>query len=141
MEAKSRTPDENKRSLMEAATLLLEKSKENWSAFEQLRGDDKLDAAANRLYYSIFQAVKAYAVVTGKTKIDETNSVHNMMKRIVSAEGGDARTFSDAMEMRKTADYMPQSITMLELDQDFRFKADALRQSFAKMAGKQGVRQ
>ena len=115
---------------------LLQKSKDNWDLSGELRHKQLYDAAANRLYYSLFQAVKAYAVNAGKLRVDDTVSVHETLKRLVREEGMDFKTFGNAMNMRKTADYEPRRVSEFEFDQDFLCKADALRQTFSGRVAK-----
>ncbi len=114
---------------------LVEKSNSNWALSEQLRNQEKYDAAANRLYYSLFQAVKAYAVMIGKADVDEDTGVHGKMKRIVSEEDrSDGEVFGDAMDLRVKADYLPAPVTVADFDQTFVFNAEHLRCSFIRKA-------
>ncbi len=113
---------------------LIEKSDENWDLADQLRNDGKFDAAANRYYYSLFQAVKAYAVKVGKMGEDEIVSVHSAAKRIVREDNEDVRVFGDAMEMRERGDYQSDHVAGSEFSTDFIHKADSLRVHYRKLA-------
>lgn len=113
---------------------LIKKSDENWLLSEQLRSDGKLNAAANRLYYSIFQAIKAYAVKSGKMENGDKVSVHRTANRIVKDEKKDYRTFGDAMDMRERGDYEDDSVSPSEFSQKFLHDADTLRLHYRNLA-------
>lgn len=117
-----------------AIASLVGKSKSNWELFDMLRREGKLDAAANRLYYSLFQAVKAYAVRTGKMNMDDQSDVHKTTMNLVSSEKGYATTYSCARRLRVLADYLPGHPLASDFVQDFLFKADSLRQHYIKEA-------
>ena len=114
--------------------VLIEKSDENWELADQLRNDGNYDAAANRLYYSLFQAVKAYAIKFGKMNEDDSVSVHSAAKRIVREDNEDHRLFGDAMEMRERSDYQSSHVAASELPIDFVHKAELLRSHYRKLA-------
>ena len=113
---------------------LIKKSDENWELSERLRKSGSYNAAANRLYYSVFQAVKAYAVKSGKMKPDEDVSVHRTANRIVKGDNENHRAFGDAMEMRERGDYQDDSVYESEFSQKFLCEADSLRQHYRKLA-------
>ena len=113
---------------------LIEKSDANWKLADQLRKDGHFDAAANRFYYSLFQAVKAYAIKIGKMKETDRNSVHRTAKRIVCEERKDYKVFGDAMEMRERSDYQSDRIAESEFSQNFLNRADSLRLHYRKLA-------
>ena len=118
---------------MKMRPALIEKSDESWELANQLRTDGKFDAAANRYYYSLFQAVKAYAVKVGKMREDEKVSVHLAVKRVIREEHEDVRVFGDAMEMRERGDYQSDHVADIELSHDFTYKADLLRTHYRKL--------
>lgn len=125
-----------------AIAALVEKSGDNWALALRLRDDGRFNAAANRLYYALFQAVKAYAVRTGMASVDEEAGVHGRMKAIVRDEDRrDARVFGDAMDLRVKADYSAASASASDFEQAFMFEAENLRLRFAGMAaGKESSR-
>ena len=114
--------------------VLIEKSDENWKLADQLRNDGNCDAAANRLYYSLFQAVKAYAIKVGKMNEGDMVSVHSAAKRIVREDNEDHRLFGDAMEMRERGDYQSDHVVASEFPLDFVHKAELLRFHYRKLA-------
>ena len=113
---------------------LRKKSDEKWELSEQLRQSGSYNAAANRLYYSVFQAVKAYAVKSGKMKPDEKVSVHGSANRIVRADNKNHYAFCEAMEMRERGDYQDDSVSESEFSQKFLCEADSLRQYYRQLA-------
>ncbi len=113
---------------------LIAKSDENWDLANQLRSDGKYDAAANRFYYSLFQAVKAYAIKTGKMKEEDNISVHSVAKGIIREDHEDYRLFGDAMEMRERGDYQSDHVAASEFPIDFVHKAELLRNHYRKLA-------
>ena len=114
---------------------LIQKSKDNWDLSYQLRCQRMYDAAANRLYYSLFQAVKAYAVKTGKTTIEEEVGVHGKLKGIVRDEDANhGDIFDDAMQMRVKADYLAEHVVESELDRDFIYNAEMVRTHYESLA-------
>ena len=109
---------------------LIEKSDANWELADQLRESGMLDAAANRFYYSLFQAVKAYAIKAQKmTEADHTD-VHSKILRLIKDDREDANTFRLAMSLRRTADYLYGKTTESDLCHDFVYKADLLRNHY-----------
>jgi len=117
---------------------LIEKSRENMDVANVLAGNRQFDAAANRLYYSLFQVVKAYAVNKGKMTIDEKDGVHqkanNIVVALVKDEGRFDDVFEDALVMRKKADYTPNTVTASEIDTNFRTRASDLRNHLEQIA-------
>lgn len=59
------------------------KSDQNWALAKELHQLGHLDAAANRYYYSVFQAVKGYAVGISRMSEAEHDGVHSKILRIV----------------------------------------------------------
>ncbi len=113
---------------------LIEKSDANWKLADQLRESGNLDAAANRFYYSLFQIVKAYAIKTGKIREDDDKAVHAKALNIVRSDREDASTFSRAMNMRTSADYLSYLTTDSDLCQDFVYRAQLLRDHYRHLA-------
>lgn len=114
---------------------LFAKSKENFGLALDLKSMGKYNAAANRFYYSIFQAVKAYAVEKGKMSVEESARVHPKAKQIAKDE--DESYFDimdDAYDMRTKADYLAENVELYELTQDFQNKAQSMREHFESLA-------
>ena len=116
------------------ASPLIEKSDANWELANQLRKDGMFDAAANRFYYSLFQAVKAYAIKIKKMAESDSTGVHSQALRLVKDDKEDSDTFSLAMSLRKSADYLYYQTTASDLCHDFVYKADLLRTHYKNRA-------
>lgn len=118
--------------------ILLEKSKENMEAAIDLAASEKFNAAANRLYYSLFQAVKAYGVIKSKMRMDESARVHNTASGIAhELTKGNSKfedLFEDALNLRKKSDYQPLKVLKGELDLTFRNNASDLRNEIERLA-------
>ncbi|MBQ2632543.1 MAG: HEPN domain-containing protein [Kiritimatiellae bacterium] len=114
---------------------LLGKSKENFDLALELKEDGRLNAAANRFYYSAFQAVKAYAVSTGKMRIDENSGVHYKVKQIATDEDKKYRdVMEDACTLRVTADYLAEDIQDYELSSKFQNDIQEIHDHFKTLA-------
>lgn len=114
---------------------LLAKSKENFELALDLKDDEKYNAAANRFYYSIFQAVKAYAIEKGKMSMEGRKEVHSSALRLVRAENEDYyETMSEACNLRAKADYLAESIEKNELSLNFINKVQDVRNHFQSLA-------
>jgi uncharacterized protein (UPF0332 family) len=121
--------------MKQACSKLLAKSKANFGIAIDLKDKGEYNAAANRFYYSIFQAVKAYAVEKGKMRVGERDHVHPKAKQIAKDE--DERYFDlmeDAYEMRTKADYLSEDVEQNELNMDFLSKAQDMRDHFERLA-------
>lgn len=118
--------------------ILLVKSKENMEAAIDLAASEKFNAAANRLYYSLFQAVKVYAVIKGGMRMDESERVHNTASRIAhELTKNNSRfenVFEDALILRKKSDYQPLMVSKGELDLTFRKTVSDLRDEIERLA-------
>ncbi len=114
---------------------LLSKSKENFDLALELKEDGRLNAAANRFYYSAFQAVKAYAIQKGKMRIDEDSGVHTKVKQIAKDENGKYRDImEDAYGFRVTADYLAEDIQAYELNSKFQNDIQEIHDHFETLA-------
>lgn len=110
---------------------LLCKSKENFELALDLKKNGKFDAAANRFYYSVFQAVKAYAVSKGKMRMDESDRVHKKAREIVKDDGSEyLDTIEEAHDLRTKADYFPEEVHPYELEQHFIAEIQDMRDRF-----------
>ena len=117
---------------------LIDKSHENMDAAMDLAESKKFNAAANRLYYSLFQVAKAYAVAKNKMKMTDSKDVHNKANELVCEllkdDGRFDDVFEDALTMRKKSDYMASKVTESELNITFRGHASDLRDELEKRA-------
>jgi len=100
------------------------KSEKNWQVGCLCLEHGYIDAAANRLYYAVFQAVllsvKAKQVSnTIAVRDNDTSSKHTIMRRAVGAEGigrrNASRQFGRLQSLRETADYDPEPVQEEEL--------------------------
>lgn len=126
---------QGKKQMKPGSESLFSKSKENLELALALKEDGKLNAAANRFYYSAFQAVKAYAVEKDKMRMDEDSCVHFKVKQIAKEED---RKYWDIMEdacrLRVTADYLPEDIQGYELDKKFQNDIQEIHDHFEALA-------
>jgi len=113
-----------------------DKSEENWAVGQQCLMDSRLNAAANRLYYAVFQAVFEFATKK-RNYVSPGHSAHSSMLNIVR-NYGKGRTkygevFNDLMGLRETADYdreTPDKNDIENLLQD----ANAIRMYYLQQA-------
>jgi len=117
---------------------LIKKSSQNFDTALLLIESDRCNAAANRLYYSLFQVAKACAVSHGKMAMAEGADVHRtargFVKELLKSESQLYDTFEDALELRKKADYDPEDVTVNDLTTAFRNDAQSLRDRLEKLA-------
>lgn len=92
------------------------KSKENWEIGLRCLAENKINVAASRLYYGLFQAVLWYARVKKGYPCDKTSDIHTRIQNdIVRNDFGSGerfdkrmrRTFNEFRTFRETADYAP----------------------------------
>lgn len=130
---------------------LLEKSEANWKIGQTLLnesdgtlGDCKSDAAVNRLYYGMYQAVEAYAIVCEGFVYDPNGgSVHSKMRRCVreffrqqktSDNVSFAQKFLELKALRAQADYEPSHVAKSKLDTVLLNSCAMIRQKLATAA-------
>lgn len=114
---------------------LLRKSNENFGLALELKERGMLNAAANRFYYSVFQAVKAYAVAKDKMKMGDDKGVHAQASSVVrETERQYHRTIREACDMRVKADYLEEDISTSELDAHFVSELQSMRDRFESLA-------
>lgn len=114
---------------------LLCKSKANFDLALDLKENGKFNAAANRFYYSVFQAVKAYAVSKGEMEMDARNDVHATASAIVkNTERRYHRTIREACNMRIKSDYLKEDVGKSELDLNFVSQLQSMRDHFETLA-------
>lgn len=115
------------------------KSSENWEAGYACLTAKRYNAAANRFYYSIFQAVLWYAQKRqGYIYKKGESRVHgDMMEALAKAPMAtkeEKRTLKHFCLLRETADY--QTDTPREQDlKDFLYKGQCLRERYFNEAG------
>lgn len=96
---------------------LRHKSEQNWLAAEACRKERLYDAAASRLYYSVFQAVYLSAKAKRVPGVDiperkDQGSKHSAMITFVKVVGGSTqrRVYLELRALRETADYEPEPV-------------------------------
>ena len=114
------------------------KSEENWSVGQRCLQQGDFNAAANRLYYSVFQAVLYFA----KKKLmyvpnRSEGRAHARMAHVAASRGSEiyGRAFKRLMGLRETADYeaeTPAGGMILKISQE----SDAVRNFFLNEADK-----
>lgn len=120
---------------------MLCKSKANFDLALELKENGKFNAAANRFYYSVFQAVKAYAVLKGKMGMDDRNDVHATASEIVkNTEKQYHRTIRDACNLRIKSDYLKEDVGKNELDLNFVSQMQSMRNHFETLANQHDER-
>lgn len=86
---------------------LCRKSDENWTTGHELLAQERMCPATNRLYYSVFQAVYAYATAVG-AEMDQEKK-HLAMIKFVAKSGKNGGPLSQVLVglrgLRETADY------------------------------------
>ena len=114
---------------------MLCKSKANFDLALDLKENGMFNAAANRFYYSVFQAVKAYAVSKGEMEMDARNDVHATASAIVkNTERRYHRTIREACNMRIKSDYLKEDVGKSELDLNFVSQLQSMRDHFETLA-------
>ncbi|MFW5803038.1 MAG: HEPN domain-containing protein [Verrucomicrobiota bacterium] len=104
---------------------LRRKSDENWQASEKCFVNGLFNAAASRLYYSVFQAVRySDAMKALPAPIPKDSSPkHHAAELAVGSCGQDVRSakrhFSELLILRETADYDPEPVEAEELQPHF----------------------
>lgn len=114
-----------------------DKSDENWRVGNACLVNGDLNAAANRLYYAVYQAVRGYALAKEKDYRPSDTGDHRKMEKIIRRYGkspelsGD--TFQDLMELRGKADYGRETPDASELH-DLLPEAGKIRDYYLKRA-------
>lgn len=116
-----------------------DKSKENWDVGLECLGKGNFNAAANRLYYGVFQAVLMYAV--NKQGFPRTQVVgsHAKMGKIVGSIGMQrelcGKQFTRLMMLREMADYRKETPDRAAIEKLID-SANKTREYFIKLAEK-----
>jgi uncharacterized protein (UPF0332 family) len=93
-----------------------EKSQATWDAGMKCLEYGLVNAATNRIYYAVFQAIKGFAIFKRYWTLDESDNLHSKaMKIIYDPQVGDKgmpyrRKFSELRGLRVIADYMPENV-------------------------------
>lgn len=94
------------------------KSEENWRVGTQCLDAGSVNAAANRLYYAVFQAVLGFASAK-QGYVYKGYGAHKDMARVVRSQGKGRYHYADAFEslmgLRITADYEPDPPALDEI--------------------------
>lgn len=115
---------------------LKEKSEENWKMGAQLHCSSKFDAAANRIYYSIFQAAKFFAMAKTDVK-DEDQIGHYEVENNITSYTNDPNSYQVYGKMKKLrtiADYRPYSVCESRFTREFLNEVDSLRKKLIDAA-------
>ena len=123
-----------------------DKAQENWGVGITCLSRNHLNAAANRLYYGVFQAVLWYAkrkkLYPETPDFDKRRKVHFEMGQLVNSEfsiNGDygkrmRHAFSEFLALRLTADYEPETPSIDEIKEIVQ-DGQALKDHYLKAAG------
>jgi len=116
---------------------LAKKSDRNWILGKKEFEDGKHDFAANRLYYSVFQAIKCYGVERGRMAMERSVDVHAKAAEIVGEGKCGAffrKSFVELRSLREKADYQPEMVERVEIE-DVLENAEKIRLFHLEKAG------
>jgi uncharacterized protein (UPF0332 family) len=115
-----------------------EKSDRTWEEGNQCLAQGHVNSAANRIYYSVFQAVKGAAIQRKKMTMDTSEDVHRLVLQIVGGESSKGmyfrRRLNQLVGLRIIADYKVEDVnaeTLKELLSD----ANSIRRYYIRIAG------
>lgn len=115
-----------------------EKSAKTWADGKDCLSRGLVDTAANRIYYSVFQAVKGFAIQRGLWAMDTSDGVHGEALKIVGGQGGKStfyrRRLNELLSLRIIADYKLESVNQKELEELLE-DADCIRKHHIRVAG------
>ena len=113
------------------------KSDNTWTDAVSILDQLRFNAAANRFYYAVFQAVYSHALERGIIAAEDDVGLHGKARRIVRSTGYQSRKYTEVfdrlLDLRTRADYRPEDIEPDEIDADLLRDADALRLYFSKV--------
>lgn len=113
-----------------------EKSAATWAEGKDCLARGHVNTAANRIYYSVFQAVKGFANQRGL--MNSSEGVHGEALKIVLGEGGKGifyrRRLNELFALRIIADYKVESVDQKELEELLE-DADSIRKHHIRIAG------
>lgn len=110
------------------------KARRNWELGERLLLGGEYDAAANRFYYGLFQAVKARLVEEGKLDESEEIGVHGKVKKLLRSEHL-KDTFEDFRGLRETADYCVEHVEGKDFEFNLMRRGKGLLDNYLKNHG------
>ena len=116
-----------------------QKSDETWRDGNDCLDRGLINLAANRIYYSVLQAIKGFAVEKKGWSVHDSDNVHVKALNIICGSGGGKghgfrRRFSELRALRITADYYPEDVDAQELKALVN-DADMIRMHHIKNAG------
>jgi uncharacterized protein (UPF0332 family) len=115
-----------------------EKSEHTWAEGKSCLDHGMINAAANRIYYAVFQAVKGFAIHRNLWTMETSDSVHRDALKIVYGEGGKGiffrRRLNELFALRTIADYTPEGVDKTELEELLK-DADSIRRHHIQIAG------
>jgi uncharacterized protein (UPF0332 family) len=118
--------------------IFAEKSAQTWMEGEKCLAQGMANSAANRIYYSVFQAVKGFAIARQKMTMDTSDSVHRVVLQIVGENGGKGvyfrRQLNRLVGLRIVADYKIESVDAEKL-KELLADADSIRKHYIRIAG------
>jgi len=102
------------------ANTFTEKSNETWKEGLDCLASGSSNMAANRLYYSVFQAIKGFAIARKLWSPDEKSDVHKKALDVVCGHAGgkghgSRQKLSELRGLREIADYWPENVDIEEL--------------------------
>jgi uncharacterized protein (UPF0332 family) len=114
-----------------------EKSAQTWEEGNDCLVRGLVNTAANRIYYSVFQAVKGFAIQRRIMTMESSENVHRAVLQIVWADGKGAyfrRRLNELFGLRVIADYKAESVDKSELE-ELLDDADRIRKYYIRIAG------
>lgn len=104
--------------------VLKQKSEENWVSGEICLSNELYNAAANRFYYSFYQAVRFWADRDDRIKCTESpRAIHEVCKNLLSRWLTDhqqiGEAFNEMGSLRATADYELAHVKAEDLSPEF----------------------
>ena len=114
-----------------------EKSDEAWEDGVNFLKIGRANAAANRMYYATFQAIKGHFVVKEKMAIDENIGVHAKILNLIcptnekNKKWNYRRKVNELLQHRITADYEVESVESVTL-QNLIVEVNAIRNEYLK---------
>ena len=117
-----------------------EKSTQTWEEGKNCLSQGLVNSAANRFYYSVFQAVKGFAIQRQKMTMDTSDGVHRIVLQIVGENGGKGIHFRRRLQLlvglRIVADYKAENVDAEKL-KELLDDADCIRKHYIRIAGTQ----
>jgi uncharacterized protein (UPF0332 family) len=114
-----------------------EKSAQTWEEGNDCLVRGLVNTAANRIYYSVFQAVKGFAIQRKIMTMESSENVHRAVLQIVWADGKGAyfrRRLNELFGLRVIAHYKAESVDKSELE-ELLDDADRIRKYYIRIAG------